>query len=138
LPIALQQSALVSFELRARRAHQVTSSASPQALEIFFAHNATIKNPHPPGTAVFALHGLEYLLERGHICPVAREDFVGKRKTFRSDNQCDKALLAVRTVIARVATLGFVDLFGFPFKVGARQIVKQHIESSVEEIFPSL
>src|SRR4029450_8769924 len=62
LPIALQQSALVSFELRARRAHQVTSSASPQALEIFFAHNATIKNPHPPGTAVFALHALEHIL----------------------------------------------------------------------------
>ena len=107
-------------------------------MEIFFAHNATIKNPHPSGTAVFALHGLEHLLKGRHISPVAREDFVGERKTFRGDNQRDNDLLAVRPVIARVAALGFVDFLGLPFKVGARQIVKQHIESGAEEIFPSL
>jgi hypothetical protein len=138
LPIALQQSALVSFELRARRAHQITGSSSPQALEIFFAHNATIKDPHPSSTTVFALHGIEHLLKGGHFSPVAREDFVGERKTFRGDNQRDNDLLAVWPVIARVATLGFVDFLGLPFKVGARQIVKEHIESGAKEILPSL
>jgi hypothetical protein len=44
-------------------------------------------------------------------------------------------LLAVGPVIARVATLGFVDLFGFAFKIRARQIIKQHIETGAEEIF---
>ena len=116
LPVALEQSSLVSFELRTGRAHQVTGSTSPQALEIFFAHNATIKNPHPPGTAVFALHSLEHLLERRHISPVASEDFVGERKTFRGYHQCDNDLLAVRPVIARVATLGFVDSSASPSK----------------------
>ena len=87
---------------------------------------------------MFALHSLEHLLERRHISPVASEDFVGEGKTFRGYHQCDNDLLAVRPVIARVATLGFVDFLGLPFKVAARQIVKQHIESGAEEIFPSL
>ena len=72
------------------------------------------------------------------ISPVAREDFVGERKTFRGDNQRDDDPLAVRQMIARVATLGFVDLFGFAFKIRASQIVKQHIEAGAEEIFPSV
>jgi transposase len=60
LPVALQQPALVSFELRARRAHQITGPALPQPLEILFAHNSAVKDPHPPSTAVFALHGLKH------------------------------------------------------------------------------
>ena len=59
--IALRQSALVSFELRAWHAHQVTGPVLPQSLEIFFAHNAATKDPHPAGTAMFALHGLQQL-----------------------------------------------------------------------------
>ena len=79
-------------------------------MEIFFAHNATIKNPHPTGTAVFTLHGLEHLLKGRHFSPVARKDFVGERKTFRGDNQRDNDLLAVRPVIARVAALAALDI----------------------------
>jgi hypothetical protein len=85
---------------------------------------------------VFALHGLKHLLQGRHISSVALEDFVGERKPFRGDNQRDDDLLAVGPVIARVAALGLLDFLGLAFKVGARQIVKQHIDSGAEEIFP--
>ncbi len=53
-------------------------------------------------------------------------------------NHCDKNLLAVRPVIARVAAPGLLDFLCITFNVGARQILKQHIKSGPEEIFPSL
>ncbi len=130
------KAAFIGFELRAGRAHQVAGSAPPQPLEIFFAHNSAVKDPHPPGAAVFALHRLEHVLQGPHIGPVALEDFIGKRKAFRSDNQRDNDLFAVGPVIARVAAPGFLDLFNFAFKVGACQIVKQHIEAGSKEVVP--
>jgi hypothetical protein len=57
LPVALQQSALMGFELCSGRSDQVTGPAPSQPLEIFFTDNATVKDPHPPSTTVFALDG---------------------------------------------------------------------------------
>ncbi len=65
------------------------------------------------------------------------KDFVGKRKTFRSHHQRQNELFAVGPLIARVTIAGFIDLFDFAFKVGARQIVKQNIEAGTPEIFPA-
>jgi AcrB/AcrD/AcrF family protein len=108
-----------------------------EPLEIVFADNTAVKNPHRTGTTVFALHRIEHLLQRGHISPIAFRDFVGKRKTFRSHHQRKNQLFAVGSLIVRVTVAGFIDLLDFAFKVGARQIVKQNIEAGTEEIFPA-
>src|SRR6516164_6934956 len=135
---SLQPSALMSFEFCPGRAHQVASPALSQPLEIVFAHHAAVKDPYSPGTTVFALDGFQHLFERAHISPIAIKDFVGKRKTFRDYHQRQDELFAVSSVIARVAVLGSVDFLGFAFKIGARQIVEQHIKTGAKEIFPAL
>jgi hypothetical protein len=58
----MQQSALVAFELRAGRAHQITGPTLAQPLEVLFAYDAAVKDPHSPSSAVLTLHGFEHLL----------------------------------------------------------------------------
>jgi len=44
-------------------------------------------------------------------------------------------LLAVGPVIARIAASGLLDFLHLAFKIGARQIVKQHIEGGAKKVF---
>jgi len=45
-------------------------------------------------------------------------------------------LLAVKPVIPAVAVTGFVDLLRLAFKIGAGQIVEQHVQLGAKEIPP--
>ena len=56
---------------------------------------------------------------------IAFEDFVSSRKSFATDDKPHNDLFAIRPMVARVATLGFRYEIGFPFEVGACQVIQQ-------------
>ena len=69
-----------------------------------------------------------------------RHHLVGQGKAFRRDHQGNDHLHAVAAFVAAVAEPPLVA-FGkrrIAFKIGARQIVEQHIEAHPKEIVPAL
>ena len=82
---------------------------------------------------------VEKLLERAVVFGVARQHFVGQRKTLRRDDQRDDHLHTVAALVAAVAKtpLVIVILRRIGLEIGAGQIIEQDLEAQVEQIAPA-
>ena len=71
---------------------------------------------------------------------VARQHFIGEREAIRRDDQCDDHLYAIAAFVTAVAEAAFVVVVvrGRRFKIGAGQVVEQHLEFGAEQIHPAL
>ena len=133
-PVVLEQLRFKLLHLAARRAHQILATAFPNRLQILLAHDAAIHHPDAPRLAVLALHHAQNRFHRRDIGAVAIEGLVAERKAFAVDDERDHHLLAVRTMIARIAAAHHRILFRRSFHVRARQVVEQHIELGSEQL----
>ncbi len=109
-------------------------------LQGIFGRYAPVHQPNPPRFAVLVLNLLQKALERGFVAGVARQHFVGQRKTLRRDHQRNHHLHTIRTLVPAVTKLPFVVFRKrrIALKIGAGQIIEQHVESDAEEILPAL
>ena len=85
------------------------------------------------------LNQLQQVAQRGLVGGVAGEHFISQRQTFGRDDQRHDHLHAVAALVATVteaAGIGFI-CGHVAFKIGAGQIVKQHVELRAEEIAPA-
>src|SRR5262245_7243807 len=72
-------------------------------------------------------HGGHDRLQRLRVVGVPSKYLVTQREAVEGHNESDEYLLAIRTVIARVAALCQLVRFRLTFEVSARDIVKQHL-----------
>lgn len=70
-PIFFQEFLLKRAQNPPGRSHQIEQAALAQEGQVFFAHDAAIKNPDPTQGSVLALYRIENLLQGNDICPVA-------------------------------------------------------------------
>src|SRR5450631_4843842 len=63
---------------------------------------------------------------------------VGQWKTIRRDNQRDHDLHAIGTLVAAVAKLPLAIARRIAFEIGTGQIIQQHLEIGLKQIFPAL
>lgn len=103
-----------------------------------FGGDASIHQPDPPRLAVQTFDLTQESPQGGLIRGVAIHHFVGQREAFRRYHQGHHNLLAVRPPIPAVAAPGLRILFRFALKIGAGQIVQQHVELRIEQILPAL
>jgi len=71
--------------------------------------------------------------KRGAVLGVSSKHLVGDRKAFAADHQADHDLLAVRSVVARIAALGFVIAPTLALEVGRREIVQIDCRIEIEQ-----
>jgi len=72
------------------------------------------------------LHGGHDGLQGSRVVGVASKHLIAQRETVESNDESYQYLLAIRTVIARVAALRQWICYRLAFKVGARHVVEQH------------
>ncbi len=95
----------------------------------------------PLGPARFAVLALDHAQDRLHgrnVGAVAIECLIAERKAFAVDDERNYHLLAVGTMVARVAAAYHRVLFRGPLHVRAGQIIKQYIELSPEQFAVAL
>src|ERR1700752_5118889 len=102
-PVLFQQFPFKLLHLAARRAHQILSVAFADRCQILLAHDSPIQHPDPSRLAVLALDHAQHRLHRRDVGAIAVEGFVAERKTLTVDDERDHHLLAVRTMIPRIA-----------------------------------
>src|SRR5258708_10264164 len=102
-PIVLQQLFFKLLHLAARCSHQVLAAALADRRQVLLAHDAAIEYPDPPRLAIFAFHHAQHRFHARHVSTVAIERLIAEREPFAVDDQRDHHLLAVGTMIARVA-----------------------------------
>src|SRR5206468_10953738 len=83
---------------------------------------------------------LQKHFERGLVRGVARQHFVGQRKTFGRHDQSDDHLHAIKTFVPAVAKLTFVAFSKrwIALTVSRGQIVEQHVVGDAKKAFPAL
>ncbi len=114
--------------------------ARPHLGQHFLARNAAIHDPNALRLAILGLDLLQKAAQGCLVAGIARHDFIGKGKTFRCDHQRDDHLHTVGPLVAAIAVLALV-VFGkgwIALEVSAREIIKQHLEARIKEIFPAL
>jgi len=129
-----QQSGFEAAQFALGGAHDVERLAGSQERDVGFAHHPAIHHPHPLGCPVFFFHHFHDVFHRGHIRPVARKHFIGKRQPLGRADQPDAHLLAVRTAVARVTPRRFRVLLGPPLKERARHVVEQELHAHPEPV----
>ena len=125
-----------SFHLRSSlrgRADQIAAFAFAEPVEDLFTHHAPVHHPDPLRLAVACLHRLHDLLDRGHVVAVAGEHLVADREAFPAHDQPDADLLAIRAMIAAVASLRLRVAFRLALEVGRRHVVEHQVVVEVEE-----
>ena len=126
----------------ARRAHQVAHGRIARAhlFQHLLGRDAPIHDPNPLGLPVLFFYFLEKVGQGLLVLGVARQHFIGDRKTLRRDDQGDDHLNAIRTLVpaVTVAAFGACGKRRMAFKVRARQIVEQHFVAGMEQILPAL
>src|SRR3954452_13906369 len=137
-PVILEQLFFKLLHLAPRRAHQILAASFADRRKILLAHNAAVKHPDAACLAVLTFHHAQDCFHRRDIRTVAVESFVTEREPLAVDDQRDHHLLAVGTMIARVAAAHHGIAFRRSFHVGARQIVKQYIERGAEQLAVAL
>ena len=80
------------------------------------------------------LHQRHDLLHCRHIVAVAFEDLVAQRQPLTGHHQRDADLLAVRPVIAAVATLGQGVAFHSSLEVGRGDVVEEEVVFDTEQL----
>jgi hypothetical protein len=109
------------------------ASASAQG-EVVLACHPAIGDPHAPEHPVPVLHGRYDSLQGARVIGIAREDFVAERKPIEGHDQRDQHLFAVGAVIPGIPALSERVRFGLTFKVGARDVVEEHIVLDREQL----
>src|SRR6516165_10415686 len=126
-PATLTQSGGKLLQAAPRRADNVTRATSAQRDQCRLADHAAVQNPDPPFTPVAILHPRHDLLDRGAVVTIAGEHLITQRVTIASDDQADQHLLAVASVVARVAASCLGVGGRFTLEVGAGDIVEQQV-----------
>src|SRR5215471_10049158 len=105
----------------------------------FLCGNAAIHQPDALGLAVLALDAREKAAQCRAVTGVARHHFVGQRQSLGCHHQRDHYLHAIGAMVARVSVPALVIFWKrrIGFKIGAGQIVEQHVEADVEQIAPA-
>ena len=75
--------------------------ALTQPLQVLFAGDPSVRDPHPLGLAILVFHQADHLLQRGHVVAVAGEHLVANGQAFRRDHPSVAHLLAVGTMAAQ-------------------------------------
>src|SRR5882724_1867354 len=105
-----------------------------------FSGNATVHEPDPVSLAVLVLDLFNKGPQRGFVGGIAAEHLVSQWQALRGDDQGDDDLHAVGAFITAVTEAALVTLRKgrITFKIGARQIVKQHVKFYTKQGRPSL
>src|SRR4029079_571968 len=128
-PILLvQQLCFKLLHLATRRAHQVLAAALADRCQVLFADDAAIEHPNAARFAILALHHAQNGLHGRNVGAVAIEGFIAEGEAFAVDNQRDDHLLAVWTMIARIAASHHRIVLRRAFDIRARQVIEQHVE----------
>jgi hypothetical protein len=122
------------LQLRLRRADDVAPAGVAQPREILGARHAAIGDPHPSHHAMAGLHGGHDRLQGPRVVGVAGEHLVAQRKTVEGHDQRDAHLLAVGTMIARIAAPGLRVGFCLALEIGAGDVVEQHFVVDREQL----
>jgi len=129
-------SELLQFRLRC--ADDVAASGRAQPSQVLGARHAAVGDPHPPDDAVTCLHGGDDRLQGARIVGVAGEHFVTQRKAVERHHQRDQDLLAVATMIARIAALRLAIGQRLALEIGAGDVVEQHVVAQREQFSTTL
>jgi hypothetical protein len=107
--------------------------------QYFLGGNAPVHDPNALGLAVLFFDALEKVAQRRFVAGVAGHDLVGQRKALRGHHQGNDDLDAIRALVTAVAKLTLVlfILWRIALKIGARQVVEQHLETGIEEVLPA-
>src|SRR5438094_8340030 len=127
-PVLFHQFRFKPLHLPAGCAHQILPAALADRRQVFLTHDTPIEYPDPARLPIFALHHAQDGFHRRDVGAVAVERLIAERKTFAVDDQGDDHLLAVGTMVARIASPHHRLVLCRSFHIGARQIVEQHIE----------
>lgn len=130
------------------RTHQVRGAHRAHLFQALFRGYTPIHDPDPLRTTVACLDALEEITQRVRVLGVACEHFVAQRKAFRSNDQSNHPLPAVKPliptlvaafVVMLVAVLSLVVLLArrVRFEIRAGQIVEQHIEPRLKQLAPA-
>ncbi len=114
-----------SFRLGLPARHEVVKAAGADLLKVLVKRHAPVHDDRRSGmlTRTF-LQGDEHVVNRRSILAVALEDLVGFGKAVPVDDEAHEHLLAVGTLVARVAELRLGVCCYLPFEVGRGQIVQ--------------
>ena len=142
LPGLLQQLLLILAQPPFGRADQIVNGriAGAHLLQHLLGRDPPVHHPDPLGLAIELFDLLQKAPQRGLVRGVAGHHLVGQGKTLRRDHQRDDHLHAIRALVPAVAIAALVS-FGkgrIALKIGAGQIVEQHLELHPKEILPAL
>ena len=126
------------LELRLRRPDDVAPAGLAQPGEVVGARHAAVGDPDASQHAVARLHGGHDRLQGARIVGVAGEHLVAQRKAVEGHHQRDAHLLAVGTVIARVAAPGLWVGFRQALEIRAGDVVEQHFVVDREQLAAAL
>src|SRR5271165_6341187 len=111
--------------------------ASLRALPRWGSHDY---HPGSLGLTVLGFDLFEEIPQRRLITGITGQYFIGQRKTFWCDNQCDDHLDAITSPVPTVPELALVCFSDrrIAFEIGTGEIIEQNVKLGVEEIFPEL
>src|ERR1700757_1390393 len=126
------------LQLRLRRADDVASASLAQPREILGAGPAAVRDPDPSHHTMPGLHGGHDRLQGPRIVGIAGEHLVAQRKAIEGHHKRDAHLLAVWAMVAGITTLGLGIAFRLALKIGARDIVEQHLVLDCKQLSATL
>src|SRR5258708_27161710 len=106
----------------------------------FFGGNSAIHHPNPIGLAVLCFDFLEESSQGGFVRSIARQNFVSDGEAFGRNH---KGYYHLHTVIPFITTVTKFALVlwlesRIALKIGAGQIINQHLKATTKEIFQAL
>src|ERR1700756_2956217 len=126
------------LQLRLRRADDVASASLAQPREIVGAGHAAVGDPDPSHHTMPGLHSGHDRLQGPRIVGIAGEHLVAQWKAVEGHDQRDAHLLAVWAMVAGIAALGLRVAFRLALKIGARDIVEQHLVLNCKQLSATL
>ncbi len=102
--------------------------------------NAAIHDPDAVGLAVLGFNLAQGVAQRRAVGRVPRQHLIGEREAFGRHDQRNHHLGAVAALVAAVTVAPLVVFIVWQrgFKIGAGQIIEQHLEPGSEQILPAL
>src|SRR5262245_26969982 len=116
-----------SFEFRLGRTDNVASAGLAQPCQIFGTGHPTIGDPYTLEHSMSGFHDGYDRPQCFRVMDIAGEYFIAQRKAVESHNERNAHLLAVRALVARIASLGVRVSFSLTLKICACYVVKQHL-----------
>ena len=121
------------------RAHQIVDRrfGGAHLFKHLFRGDAPVHDPSAVGLAVLGFDFFDEVRQGGLVGGVARHHFVGQREAVRRDDERNHHLDAIGALVATVAELPLAGLRHVALKIGAGQIVQQHVKSDAEQCLPA-